>query len=157
MSGHICAYVALFCRANAPPPSARNTSTAASAAVNRPGSSAPAANPRAQHVATPAAPTATGHQSGPPQWACSAVTPYTTATPPRYTASAHQVAAAHMVSWPAHRGTAVTPTRSVRPRRPSRDPIQAVAPASSGPRNSTACCRSVARTFQNGGLAMAGR
>jgi hypothetical protein len=67
----------------APAPSARNTATATSGALNRLGTSAPAANPRAQDAATIAAPTATGHHSGPPQVACRAVIAYTTATPPR--------------------------------------------------------------------------
>ena len=63
-----------------------------------------------------------------------------------------------MADWAAHRGTAVTPTRSTRPRRPSRDPAQAHTPASSGANTSMAFSWSVAaRMFQNGGLLMAVR
>ena len=46
---------------------ARNTPTAASAAVNRPGKNVPAANPKAQAAADAATPTATGHQNEPAQ------------------------------------------------------------------------------------------
>src|SRR5579859_3728623 len=60
--------------------STKNAASAASGAVNRPGTSVPAANPSAVRAGTAAAATAAGHHSGPPQVACCAVTPYTTAT-----------------------------------------------------------------------------
>jgi hypothetical protein len=63
--------------------SAKNAAIAASGAVNRLGTSVPAANPSADMTGRLAAPTAAGHHSGPPQAACCAVTPYTTPTQPR--------------------------------------------------------------------------
>src|ERR1039457_3310211 len=81
-TGKICAYGLLRCAASTLTSNARSAPTAASGAVNRPGKWAPAANPRALTATTPAAPTATGHHSGPPQVTCRAVTPYRTATQP---------------------------------------------------------------------------
>ena len=63
--------------------STKNAATAASGAVNRLGTSVPAANPSADMAGRLAAATAAGHHSGPPQAACRAVTPYRTATQPR--------------------------------------------------------------------------
>ena len=63
--------------------STKNAAIAASGAVNRLGTSVPAANPSADRAGRLAAATATGHHSGPPQVACRAVTPYRTATQPR--------------------------------------------------------------------------
>ena len=64
-------------------PSAKNAPTATSGVVNRLETSVPAANPAADSADTLAAPTATGHHSGPPQDACRAATPYRMATQPR--------------------------------------------------------------------------
>src|SRR5262249_62121524 len=63
--------------------SAKNAAIATSGAVNRLGTSAPAANPSADMTGRLAAPTAAGHHSGPPQAACCAVTPARTPTQPR--------------------------------------------------------------------------
>jgi hypothetical protein len=60
-----------------------NTVSVASGAVNRLGKNTPAAKPRAQAAATPAAPTATGHSGGPPQAPWRAVLQYKTATQAR--------------------------------------------------------------------------
>ena len=43
-------------------------------------------------------------------------------------------AAAQVTSWATQRGRAVAVTRSLVPRRPSRDPIQAAMPATNGPK-----------------------
>src|SRR6266496_1141884 len=57
--------------------------TTTSGGVNRLGSSAPAADPRAVAAAMQAAPTPSGHHSGPPQVAWAAVTTYRMAAQPR--------------------------------------------------------------------------
>ncbi len=63
--------------------STKNAAIATSGAVNRPGTSAPAANPSADNAGRLAAATAAGHHSGPPQVAWCAVIPYRTATQAR--------------------------------------------------------------------------
>ena len=59
--------------------STKNAAMAASGAVNRLGSRAPATNPSAAKAGRLAATTAAGHHSGPPQLAWRAVNPYRTA------------------------------------------------------------------------------
>ena len=47
--------------------------------------------------------------------------------------------AAQVASWAAQRGRETAATRSPRPRRPSRDPIQAATPATNGPKSLIVC------------------
>ena len=82
-SGEICQYDWLPWISCVLSASAKNAAIAASGAVNRLGTSVPAANPSADRAGRLAAATAAGHHSGPPQVACCAVTPYRTATQPR--------------------------------------------------------------------------
>ena len=80
---------------------------------------------------------------------------YTTAIQARQASSAQAVVAAQMASWRDQRGRAVTATRSVMRRRPSRDPIHAAAPVAGISRsNSTRFCTVMARRFHIGGSAM---
>src|SRR6266576_488762 len=128
VSGEICQYEwspEAACVLNATP---KNITTVSSGVTNRPGNHAPAANPIAVSAGTPAALTAAGHHSGLPQDACRAVLRDTTATQAREASWAQAVVAAQMASWRDQRGRAVAATRSVMPRRPSRDPIHAAAP-----------------------------
>ena len=126
--------------------------------MNRLGRSAPAANPSAENAGRLAAPTATGHHSGPPQAPCRAVTAYSTATQPRYATSAQQVVAAQVASWRAHRGREVPDSRSAMPWRASREPSQRGGTDHVGTKTATAVvCMVIARTFHIGGNAMAGR
>ncbi len=59
--------------------STKNAAIVTSGAVNRLGTSVPAANPSAVRAGRLAPATTAGHHSGPPQVAWCAVTPYTTA------------------------------------------------------------------------------
>src|SRR5215831_4806862 len=82
-SGEICQYDWLPWITTVLSASAKNAAIAATGGVNRLGTSVPAANPSADRAGTPAAATAAGHHSGPPQAACCAVTPYRAATQAR--------------------------------------------------------------------------
>ncbi len=82
-SGEICQYDWLPTISSVLSTSKKNAATAASGAVNRPGTSVPAANPIADRAARLAATTAAGHHNGPPQLAWCAITPYRTARQPR--------------------------------------------------------------------------
>ena len=76
----------------------------------------------------------------------------------RQPASAQAVVAAHVASWRDQRGRAVTPSRSVMSRRPSREPIHAAAPVTGTTRSSSSrFCRVMARRFHIGGSAMISR
>src|ERR1700733_2876702 len=87
--------------------STKNAAMAASGAVNRLGSRAPAVSPSAEKATRLAATTAAGHHSGPPQLAWRAVIPYRTARQIRYPTRAQQAGAAHVGSRRAHRGRTV--------------------------------------------------
>jgi len=50
----------------------------------------------------------------------------------RYPPTAQIAVAAQVVNWAAKRGRTLVASRSVSPRRPSREPIQAAAPATNG-------------------------
>ncbi len=77
---------------------------------------------------------------------------------PRQPASAQAVVAAQVASWRDQRGRAVTATRSVMLRRPSRDPIHAAAPTTGMVRSSSSrFCSVIARRFHIGGTAMISR
>src|SRR5216684_283448 len=71
-----------------------NMPIAVSGAVNRPGANTPTANPTPHTDVSAAAPTATGHQSGPPHVAWPAVTPNSTPTNARYAVSTQPTVAA---------------------------------------------------------------
>src|SRR5215472_1130125 len=117
-------------------PSAKNTPTVAIGTVNRLGNHAPAAKPTADSAGIPAAPTMAGHQIGPPQCACRAVSAYRTPTQQQYAISAQQVTAAQVASCVTHRGLGTVAIRSSRCRLPSREPIQAAAPTTGGAKSS---------------------
>src|SRR5215469_1000020 len=117
-------------------PRAKNAPTVTTGTVNRLGNHAPAAKPTADSAGIPAAPTMAGHQSGPPQCACRAVSAYRTPTQQQYATSAQQVTAAQVASCVTHRGLATVAIRSVSCRLPSREPIQAAAPTTGGAKSS---------------------
>src|SRR5262249_5749710 len=73
VSGEICQYEWSPEAACVPNPNPKNTTTVTTGVTNRPGNQAPAANPVAVSAGTPAALTAAGHHSGPPQVAWRAV------------------------------------------------------------------------------------
>ena len=75
-TGEICQYDWLPTMSCVLSASTKNAAIAASGAVNRLGSRAPAVNPSAEKASRLAATTAAGHHSGPPQLAWCAVIPY---------------------------------------------------------------------------------
>ncbi len=103
--------------------------TATIGAVNRPGNSAPRANPTAQTMTIPATPVTTGAMGGVPQVTCCAVRTYSASTPARNAASTQNIVPASEHSCRAQAGRAVVASRSPTLRRLSRDPAQAANPA----------------------------
>src|SRR5215467_3289972 len=119
-------------------PMANSAPNAAMGAMKRPGKYAPRANPAEVNAATPTPAAATGHHGGAPQAMDRPRSPSVTAMKTRYDPTAQTTVAAQVASWASQRGRTVAVTRSVMPRLPSREPIQAATPATNGAKSTRA-------------------
>jgi len=105
---------------------------ASSGTAKRLGKTTPAVKPRALNASTPSAPTSTGHHGSGPVGLCAAVAPSSRPRHRTYAPSAQIASAAQEESRAAQRGSGVVATCSAVLRRPSREPVQAAAPATNG-------------------------